>query len=133
MVNPRKAYPIDPGLIPVYERTGRANLGHALEAAVLVELERRGAELGYVKTPSGKEVDFHARLPDGTEWLIQVSTEVSGSNTFQREVASLEEAIQMYPAAKPLLVTLEPIPPDSDLPRNIFWQSACEWLLSRFD
>ena len=37
MVNPRKAYPIDPGLIPLYERTGRANTGHALETAVFLE------------------------------------------------------------------------------------------------
>jgi hypothetical protein len=33
MVNPRKAYPVDPGLIPVYDRVGRANVGHALETA----------------------------------------------------------------------------------------------------
>ncbi len=43
MVNPRKAYPVDPGLIPVFDRTGRANLGHAPETAVLLELERRAA------------------------------------------------------------------------------------------
>jgi hypothetical protein len=48
MVNPRKAYPIDPGLIPVFDRSGRADLGHALETAVALELERRGAELAYV-------------------------------------------------------------------------------------
>jgi len=35
MVNPRKAYPVDPGLIPVFERSGRAHLGHALETVVL--------------------------------------------------------------------------------------------------
>lgn len=29
MVNPRKAYPIDPGLIPLYERTGRKHGGWA--------------------------------------------------------------------------------------------------------
>ena len=29
MVNQRKAYPVDAGLIPVFDRTGRANLGHA--------------------------------------------------------------------------------------------------------
>ena len=40
MVNPRKAYPVDPGLIPVFDRSGRANVGHALETAVLLELER---------------------------------------------------------------------------------------------
>ena len=45
MVNPRKAYPVDPGLNPVFDRTGRANLGHALETAVLLELERRGCEV----------------------------------------------------------------------------------------
>jgi predicted AAA+ superfamily ATPase len=36
------SYPIDPGLISLYERTGRANLGHALETVILLELERRG-------------------------------------------------------------------------------------------
>lgn len=61
MVNPRKAYPVDPGLIPVYERTGRPNLGHALETAVLIELERRGCEVAYVRTKEGFEVDFIAR------------------------------------------------------------------------
>ncbi len=48
MVNPRKAYPVDPGLIPLYERAGRSNLGHALETAVFLELERRGYEAAYV-------------------------------------------------------------------------------------
>lgn len=48
MVNLRKAYPVDPGLIAVFERSGRANLGRALETAVLIELERRGADVHYV-------------------------------------------------------------------------------------
>lgn len=41
LVNPRKAYPVDPGLIPVFDNVGRANTGHALETVVLLELERR--------------------------------------------------------------------------------------------
>ena len=41
MVNPRKIYPVDPGLIPVFDRTGRATIGHALETVVMLELERR--------------------------------------------------------------------------------------------
>lgn len=47
MVNPRTAYPVDPGLIPVYERAGRENIGRALEAAALLELKRRGCDVGY--------------------------------------------------------------------------------------
>ncbi len=42
MVNPRKVYPVDPGLIPVFDRAPRANEGHALETVVALELERRG-------------------------------------------------------------------------------------------
>ena len=48
-VNPRKVYPIDTGLIPVFDRSGRDNLGHARETAVLLERQRRGAELVYVE------------------------------------------------------------------------------------
>ena len=51
MVNPRKAYPVDPGLIPLFDRTGRANVGPALETVVLVELERRRFDVTYVRTP----------------------------------------------------------------------------------
>lgn len=65
MVNPRKAYPVDAGLIGVYDRTGRANTGHALETAVLIELERRGSEVTYVRTSEGFEVDPGSRCRNG--------------------------------------------------------------------
>lgn len=45
MVNPRKVYPVDPGLIPLYERGGRAQTGRALESAVMLEIERRGYDV----------------------------------------------------------------------------------------
>ena len=70
MVNPRKAYPIDPGLISVYEPAGRDNLGHALETAVLIELLRHGCEVRYFRTVAGNEVDFHAVDAMGKIWLI---------------------------------------------------------------
>ena len=53
MVNPRKAYPVDTALIPLFERTGRTHHGRALETAVMLELERRGWEVAYVRTPQG--------------------------------------------------------------------------------
>ncbi|MBM3883249.1 MAG: ATP-binding protein [Verrucomicrobia bacterium] len=76
MVNPRKAFPVDPGLIPVFDRTGRANPGHALETVVLVELERRRMEVTYVRTPGGYEVDFLARKPSRPPELIQVCADL---------------------------------------------------------
>ncbi|MBM3495790.1 MAG: ATP-binding protein, partial [Armatimonadetes bacterium] len=65
MVNPRKVYPVDAGLIPVFDVSGRSNIGHALETAVLVELERRRSTVTYVSTPEGYEVDFLVRGPAG--------------------------------------------------------------------
>jgi predicted AAA+ superfamily ATPase len=61
MVNPRKAYPVDSGLIPVFGQSGRVNIGHALETAVLIELKRRRCGVTYILTPGGREVDFLAQ------------------------------------------------------------------------
>jgi len=84
MVNPRKVYPVDPGLIPVYDRTGQSNLGHALETAVQVELERRGCEVGYVRTREGFEVDFLVQDPRGSWCLLQVCADISAQTTRER-------------------------------------------------
>jgi len=64
-VNPRKFYPVDPGLIPAFDRTGRPNTGHALETTVLIELERRSCAVAYVRTETGHEHRFSAASPEG--------------------------------------------------------------------
>lgn len=61
----------------MFDRTGRANVGHALKTAVLVELERRRYGVTYVRTPEGYEVDFLARRAGGGEELIQVCADLS--------------------------------------------------------
>ena len=129
MVNPRKAYPIDPGLISLYERTGRANLGHALETVVLLELERRGCTADYVRTRDGYEVDFFARDPEGKATLIQVCTDVSDPATYEREVRALAAAAAEYRGATPWLLTFDTLPPRSPLPKPLRWQPAIAWLL----
>ncbi len=129
MVNPRKVYPVDPALIPLYDRSGRANIGHALETCVLLELERRGAEVHYVRTTRGYEVDFLARYWDGHEELIQVCADLSDAQTAGREIRALTEASQVYPHAEPLLITLYPAP--YTLPEEVTVQTALDWFLQR--
>ncbi len=130
MVNPRKAYPVDPGLIQVFDRTGRANLGHALETAVLVELERRGMRVTYVRTPQGHEVDFLARRPTGEDELIQVCADATDAATAERELRALDEAGRLYPKATKRLLTLtrDALPPGA--PPEIVAQPAYEWMLA---
>lgn len=130
MVNPRKAYPVDPGLIPVFDRSGRANIGHALETAVLVELERRGLSVTYVRTAEGYEVDFLARDAGGKAELIQVCADPTGPAAAERELRSLIEAGKMFPGIPRRLLTLtqDVVPPE--VTPGITFEPAYQWLLT---
>jgi len=129
MVNPRKAYPVDSGLIPAWERVGRENRGRLLETAVHTELERRGLEVTYVRTPAGREVDFLARSPDGGEELIQVSAEVFEPAVAEREVRGLVEAGAMFPRARKRLLTLTRQTLPFTPPPDVIVRPAYEWML----
>ncbi len=133
MVNPRKAYPVDPGLIPVFDLVGRSNTGHALETAVLLELERRRMSVTYVRTPQGHEVDFLARGPAGEVELIQVCADSTGEKTLERELRALEEAGRLHPKATKRLLTLTRDAIPGRLPEDVAVQTGYEWMLGSKD
>ena len=128
--NPRKVYPADPALIGAFDVSGRSNMGHALETVVSIELDRRRAEVGYVKTAQGFEVDFLARYPSGRQDLIQVCAEAAAPDTAERELRALVEAGREFPRAHKRLLTLTqdglPFNPLSD----VLAQPAHVWLLT---
>ena len=129
MVNPRKSYPVDAGLIPVYDRSGKANTGHSLETAVLIELERRRCKVSYVRTKSGYEVDFMAYNQLGEQELVQVCVDASDSETAKRELRALEEAGEEFPNAKKRLLVLRQDCFPSLAPEDVTIQTAYEWML----
>jgi predicted AAA+ superfamily ATPase len=128
-VNPRKIYPVDMGLIPVFDRSLKANLGHALEVAVFQELQRRGYKTGYWKTASGFEVDFVVTTSAGGRELIQVCTSLDDPETREREVRALEEGRVECPEARAFVLTLESRLPYPEVPRGIRVMPAWEWIL----
>jgi predicted AAA+ superfamily ATPase len=131
-VNPRKVYPVDPGLIPVFDRSGKANAGHALETAVLIELERRRCQVAYVKTPNGKEVDFVARAQDGNAVYIQVCADLNTNEVCRREFEPFAELLAAKPKANCLLLTLtttEVAIAQKIAPSGVTVKPAWEWLL----
>lgn len=129
MVNPRKAYPVDPGLIALFERSGRTHHGRALETALLLELERRGYEVSYVRTAQGLEVDFLAHRAGDAPLLVQACLESEGDETWERELRALEAAAAEHPDARPFLVTLDAVAPRRLLPQGVTWAPAARWLL----
>lgn len=127
--NPRKLYPADPGLIKAFDASGRSNLGHALETVVMNELERRKAEIGYVRTASGLEVDFLARSYTGKAELIQVCADPAAGETLSRELRALEAAAAEHPgASRRLLVLGRDQLVRVDAP-GVEVKAAYEWLL----
>lgn len=128
--NPRKVYPLDHGLIGAFDASGRSNVGHALETAVHTELQRRKADLGYVKTAGGFEVDFLARYPGGAEDLIQVCADPSAPETLDRELRALYDAASEYPHATLRLLVLTRDQLSPALAPTVRVQPAYEWLLA---
>jgi predicted AAA+ superfamily ATPase len=107
----------------------RSNIGHALETAVFIELERRRASVTYVRTPEGREVDFLARSPGGDVELIQVCADAAAVATLDRELRALKEAGQRYPGAVKRILTLTQDAIPAALPKGIVAQPAYEWML----
>jgi len=131
-VNPRKVYPVDPALIPAFDRSGKSNLGHAMETAVLIELERRGCEVAYVLTPGGFEVDFLATQPGGGRGLIQVAADLSEKTARDREFRALTDALPALRRAQTLLLTLtggDVLAAQADAPAGVTVRTAWEWML----
>ncbi len=105
--NPRKAYPVDPGLAVAHSFSAAKNTGHLLETAVYLELRRRGYTCGYVKTRSGFEVDFIARRRGlGDELLVQVCADATDPATRHRELRALNEAMAEHELDRGLMITM---------------------------
>jgi len=105
-VNPRKCYPVDPGLAAAVSFRSSKDLGHLLETAVFLELRRRGKSLAYVATRSGYEVDFLAENLQGERELVQVCADLEDPATRRRELRALEEGLEDTGCDRAALVTL---------------------------
>ena len=97
---------------------------------MLNELERRKAEVGYVKTTDGLEVDFLARYPGVGEELLQVCADLSAPETLARELRAMTAAAKEHPRAARRLLMLDRDALTQVKASAIEAQTACEWLLA---
>lgn len=129
--NPQKFFPADPGIIHAFDVSGRSNVGHALETAVFNELERRNADISYVKTKDGFEVDFLARYSSGDAELIQVCADTRSAETLARELRALDAARSFYPDVDRRLLVLDRDAASTVKAPGIIVEAAHEWMLRR--
>ena len=79
-------------------------------------LRRSTPEIRYLKGPNGREVDFVARMPDGSRMLVQVCESLAEPRTRKREVRALSRTMAEFGLRAATIVTRdeeETIPVDS--------------------
>ena len=103
--NPKKIYCVDHALVASVSSGILVNAGHLLENLVFTALRRATPDIFYYKSKAGREVDFVARMGDGSRLLIQVCESLADPRTKQREVAALRDAMGELDLATGVLVT----------------------------
>ena len=103
MVNPRKVYAIDPGIIKVASVAFTENKGHFLENLIYLELRRQGKELYYFNENKA-ECDFVVMKNGKIEQVIQVCNELSPENR-EREIRGLTEAMDFFKTENGLIIS----------------------------
>lgn len=105
IINDRKIYSIDTGLINAVAFKFSKNSGHILENLVFLELRRQGADIFYHL--GKKECDFLVRQGTEISAAIQVSYDLSDPKTREREIAGLVEAIRTYRLKNGTIVSMD--------------------------
>ncbi|MDI9644775.1 MAG: ATP-binding protein [Candidatus Verstraetearchaeota archaeon] len=107
-LQPRKVYPVDPGIYGIYTRFSE-DLGVVMECAVAVELLRRGyagvGKLFYWRDYAGREVDFVVRRGVRVEELIQVTYASGSDEIMERELEALARAARELGCKKATVIT----------------------------
>lgn len=97
-VNPQKLYSVDTGLLSAMSIRATMDRGALLENLAYMHLRRRAAQITYLLTSTGQEVDFvidsSSRGSRGGRELIQVSWTLEHPDTRARELGALSQAMK---------------------------------------
>ena len=103
MINPRKIYVIDSGIIKIASTAFTENKGHLLENLIYWELRRRGKKLFYFNE-NRSECDFVVMKNEKIEQVIQVCYELLPENR-EREIRGLKEAMNFFKIDNGLIIS----------------------------
>ncbi len=104
LINPRKIYFIDTGMIKAASASFTNNSGHKLENIIFSELRRKNHSLYYFNE-NGKECDFVVTKDSKVIQLIQVCYQFTLDNQ-DREINGLLEAMDFFSKTEGLIITL---------------------------
>ncbi|RLE45552.1 ATP-binding protein [Candidatus Woesearchaeota archaeon] len=103
IINPKKTYAIDTGLVKANTASFSSDDGRLLENAVFLHLRRKYKEIFYLKEK--KECDFVIKEKNKITQAIQVCYELTEENK-QREIEGLQEAMKKFNLKKGTIITM---------------------------
>ncbi len=127
LVNPRKVYAIDTGIVQVNSGSLTEDLGRKLENLVFLALRRKYKSICYFSQKH--ECDFVVLERDQCQMLVQVCYDVNPDNQ-EREINGLLEAMDFFKLDKGTIVTLNQNDRTEVDGREIQLVAAHEWLTS---
>lgn len=101
--SPKKVYFIDHALAKIIGFRFSEDRGRMLENIIFLELKRRGKTIFYHK--GNKECDFVIQNGTNIQAAMQVTQGLSDSNTHEREVSGLIEALEQYSLSTGIILT----------------------------
>lgn len=105
LVNPKKVYAVDNGLVAANSASFSVDKGRALENQVFLDLKRAGKEVYYFKGSNGsKECDFVVKEKNKITAAIQVCLELNEDNV-ERETSGLLEAMNEFDLREGLILS----------------------------
>lgn len=105
IINDRKIYCVDTGLVNVIASQFSENIGRSIENVVFIEFKRGNSDIFYHKDK--KECDFLVRRGMKIIEAIQVTQTLSNLKTKEREIAGLLEAMNKFNLNAGLIITQE--------------------------
>lgn len=105
MVNPKKIYSIDTGLISAVSSQFSENRGRYLENLVFLELLRRDKEIYYFKDSKKNEIDFLIVEKGKPKQLIQVCDNLKNPKVKEREIRALVSGATQFNIKECMILT----------------------------
>lgn len=104
LVNPKKVYAVDPGLIQANSASFSADMGRKLENSVFLHLRRQWKEIYYFSEK--RECDFVVFQKGQIQAAIQVCYRLTPDN-MDREIQGLLEALKFFKLPEGLILTFD--------------------------
>ena len=102
--NPKKIYAIDNGFKKIFDFSLSKDMSKLYENIVFLHLRRKTKDIYYFK--GKQEVDFYAKI-DSKPYVINVSYQISNTDTRNREINGLLEAMEYFNIDNSILINDE--------------------------